>query len=217
MPRTLENLLDPFEARRRRPLVSHRVGIGIGYGFLIRRRNEARCRVVAVRQLRVWYESRPLVFPGPGHRQQAIEVRAQRRKPGGMLTDVAVAIGVNDVFRRHLPAWHGTLELLPVARTIEAEGAEVPSSSRLCSRPAQRQRAPAVFPHHRTVSREMQNCWYLRRSADTDGLELLPHRLPAVLGPVLLRVCRVQCLKIQILLVYSENGKAPCNVLIVSR
>src|SRR5215510_12110022 len=126
-----------------------------------------------------------------------------------MLTDVAGTVGIDDVLRRDFPAWHGALELLPVARTIDAEGSEVTGGARLGAYPTQGEGALAIFPHHRAVFGEMQCDFHIGRTADPDSLALLAHRRPPIRGPVQLRIARIQVLDVEILLVDSENGEAP--------
>src|SRR6516162_8168037 len=134
-----------------------------------------------------------------------------------MLTDVAGTVGIDDVLRRHFPARHGALELLPVARTIDAEGSEVAGGARLGAYPTQGEGTLAILPHHRTMVGEMQCDFYIGRTADPDGFALLAHRRPAIRGPVQLRIARIQGLDVEILLVDSENGEAPGDLLVVAR
>ena len=95
----------------------------------------------------------PFVAAVTGHRQKTVEVRPQRGEPGGMLADVALAVGIHDVLGGHFPARHGLLKLLPVACTVQREGAEIARRAGLCSYPAQGQCAFAVFPQHGAVAR----------------------------------------------------------------
>src|SRR6476661_2467716 len=134
-----------------------------------------------------------------------------------MLADVAGTVGIDNVLRRHLPAWHGALELLPVARTIDAEGSKVAGGARLGADPPQGEGAPAIFPHHRTVFGEMQCDFHIGRTADPDSFALLAHRRPPSRGPVQLRIARIQGLDVEILLVDSENGEAPGDLFVVAR
>src|SRR5215470_6234065 len=133
-----------------------------------------------------------------------------------MRADVAGTVGIDDVLRRDLPAWHGTLEFLPVAGAIDAERSEVTGGARLGAYPTQGEGALAILPHQRTMFGETQRDFHIGRTAHPDGVALLAHRRPAICGSVQLRIARIQGLDVEILLVDPENGEAPGDLLVVA-
>ena len=133
-----------------------------------------------------------------------------------MLADVAGAIGIDDVLRRHLPARHRRFELSPVLRPVDGQRREVPRRPGLASHPAQRERAFAVLPEHRAVAREFQVDALRSRSLDQELLATDGHRRPSCLGAVLERIGGIEFLDVQVLLVEAKDGESPGDMLVVA-
>ena len=132
-----------------------------------------------------------------------------------MLADIALAVGVNHVFGRHFPAWHGSFEFLPVRRPIHCQRTQIARSSWFGAHPVQGQSSLSVFPQYWAVAREHQVHLHVGPAANPEGFLPYLHWYPSLRSFVLRRIGRIQLFHIQILLIQAENGEAPGDVLIV--
>ena len=143
---TFQYLFDSQVAEGVVPFESDRVMIPIGDHFIVCRGHESVGGIVAVRQILIRYEPGPFVPALPGDRQQPRPVLPQGGKSGGVLADVALPIGIDDVFRGHFPARHSGLEFLPIACSIERKRSKISRCSRFRAHPAKRQCTRSLLP-----------------------------------------------------------------------
>jgi hypothetical protein len=107
-----------------------------------------------VREFGVGDETAPFESAGFRDGEEAGPVFAERGEARGVLADVAVAIGVDDIFRGDFPTGHGLFEFLPILCAVKRERAEVAGCAGLGAYPMQRQRTFSVFPEDWPVAGE---------------------------------------------------------------
>ena len=87
---------------------------------MIRRSYEAFFWIKKVRQFGGGYETFPAVIAASGDRQEAGPA-TNRCEAGGMLTDVARIVGINNIFGRNFSAPDRRFELVPVLGPINRQ------------------------------------------------------------------------------------------------
>src|ERR1700691_3092936 len=93
---------DALKSIRNFPFEADFVGITLGNHAMVCRGHKTRGWVERMRELARWHKPGPIVVTGTGHWQQPGPT-TNRRQPHRMLTNVAGAIRIHQVFRRDLP------------------------------------------------------------------------------------------------------------------
>ena len=176
-----QHVINALRAPRCLPFRADGIGIAVWRDAPIRSRDHSRRRIVDTRQLVKGNVARPFVsIVGPAHRQTAITGGANRNMPRGLVTDVAIHIGINHVLPRCIELRKRLAEFLPVLRTIDIEKWHVQA---VIERPAQRnlpRLSGQKVRDDRPVPRDLYVQGDVRLTFDVDHLGPVRGLLPAL-------------------------------------
>ena len=170
-----------------------------------------------MRKFSRWHESGPLIITCATHRKQSGPVVAHGREPSRMLADIAFAVGVNNVLGRDFPARHGGFECLPTLSAVHCQRGQIASSSWFPSYPLQGKSSSSIVPEHWAMTGKFQVHLNGRSAANPEAFLPQLHLFPPLRSFVLGWIGWIQLFNVKILLIQTEDGETPGDVLIVSQ
>ncbi len=185
---------------------------------VVRGRNMMARRIIRLRQIVDRKKPAPLVFAVLSrNRQQPGPVLAHRRKTRRDPSDIALRIGVNDIFRRHFEARDRAAKLVPIRSPRDRQ------SRQIACRPGFRCHRPQsvsamvrkVLANHGTMNRVMQFHGLGLHAFHRNVLPLDLHLFPLALIPILQRVLRIERIHVQVFLIHTDDGETERDVFVV--
>ena len=117
-----DHFCDALRAKTVGEAGAQQVGIVAACDRIVGCHDESLLRIVNQRQLVEGHGSNPLEIIRPaGDRDETEPLFPDRYDSGGLVSDISVYIGIDQVLRRRIPVAQSVTELLKVAGTIQAE------------------------------------------------------------------------------------------------